>query len=118
MSKFMIMLFLAAMTMIIALVPGPSYCGTEEKPGIKTVDGEVVLTDREQSVFTVKWLISAEGAEKPEYTERTFSVPEGLKISKGAGIIGLMDIGTGDHAIVEYEEHPEGIMVRNITVKE
>jgi len=116
MSKI-IMRFLAAMT-IITVLAGPSYCGKEEEPNVKTIDGEVVLTDREQSVLTVKWLKSAEGAEKQEYRERTFSVPEGLKISKDADIIGLMDIKTGDHVIVGYEERSEGITVRSVTVKE
>jgi hypothetical protein len=108
---------LVAIAVIGALI-GPYYCAAEEVSGVKTIEGEVVLTDQEQSVLTVKWLKSAEGAEKPEYKERTFSVPEGLKISKGADIIRLMDMGTGDHVIVEYEERPEGITVRSVTVKE
>lgn len=115
MSK--IILFLAVMAMIAAAA-GPSYCEKEEVPNVKTIDGEVVLVDGEQSVLTVKWLKSAAGAEELEYREKTLSVPEGLKISKGADTIGLMDVKTGDHVVVEYEELTEGITVRSITVKE
>ncbi len=111
MNKILIIICtIVAAALIIAL---PSYC--EEAQEIKTIDGNVVSADWENSSLTVKWFHSLG---ELEYEEETLLVPQDVKIIKGEDTIGLMDIEVGDHVIVEYYEKLEMPTAKSIIVKE
>ncbi len=113
MSKIFVWFLLTAMVIIIAA--GSSYCAENEQSEIKTVDGQVISTDWVRSMFTVQWL-NADG--EVGYLEKTFFVPEGFRITKGAGTIGFIDIENGNRVMVEYEESEKGPTIKSIVIKE
>ncbi|MDP2913528.1 MAG: hypothetical protein Q8N91_05930 [Candidatus Omnitrophota bacterium] len=116
MYKFIVPLGIATCISIMGLIiAAPSYCQEDEASKTKTIDGNVVSADWEESLITVKWL--RESGEI-DYEETTLYVPERLKISEGGDAIGLMDVKVGAHVIVEYYENDETPTAKSITVIE
>lgn len=91
-----------------------SYCGAGGQK-IKTIDGNIVSADWEESVITVKWL-NAPGV--IEYEEKTLYVPGNADILKDGGNIWLMDLEAGAHVTVDYYEDGDKPTVKSIIVKD
>jgi len=108
-----IFIIIGTIIAVVLITAAPSYC--EDVPEIKTIDGNVVSADWENSSLAVKWFHSPGEA---EFVETTLLVPENLKIIKGEDTIGLMDLEVGDHVIVEYYEKLEMPTAKSIRVEE
>ncbi|MBU4376324.1 MAG: hypothetical protein KKD29_02465 [Candidatus Omnitrophica bacterium] len=112
MNKISLVICAVIATALIMAVP--SYCGEDDQT-IRTIDGNIVSADWEDSSITVKWL-NTPGV--IEYNEETFYVPQNARIMKGGDNIWLMDLEVGAHVMVDYYEDGDTLTVKNVIVKD
>ena len=110
MSKTLTIICAAA---VILMIPVLSCCEEGDRE-MRTIDGNIVSADWQESAITVKWLHTPG---EIEFKEETFYVPGNAKIQRHGGNIWLMDIDVGAHVMVDYYDDDGKLTVKNIIVK-
>ena len=98
------MLFICFALLIVFVYGAPVQCQNDPLvDNMKTVDGNVVSVDIQNSRIVVKG-----------YEVMTFSVPSGAKIINADGFdIELSDVAAGNYVTVDYHDDDSGLHIMN-----
>ncbi|MBL7158513.1 MAG: hypothetical protein ISS91_03300 [Candidatus Omnitrophica bacterium] len=63
-----------------------------------SINGRITEIDTFNSVISVKW----QGYDAINYNTTLFTIPEGMRFSKGTEIVDIFDLNIGDPVTIEY----------------